>query len=108
MSVMAFLKQFPDDDAGWSHLERVRWPDGPVCPKCGSVGPTMKCGRVHYHLCKACNAKFTAATGTPLEGTHLPMRTWFTALHGCPASLWGGISALARRLHGFSVTASAL
>jgi hypothetical protein len=58
MSVMAFLKQFPDDDAGWPHLERVRWPDGPVCPKCGIV-----------------------AMGTPLEGTHLPMRTWFTALY---------------------------
>jgi hypothetical protein len=39
MSVMAFLKQFPDDDACWSHLERVRWPAGPVCPKCGNVGP---------------------------------------------------------------------
>jgi Transposase zinc-ribbon domain len=79
ISVMAFLKQFPGDDACWSHLERVRWPDGPVCPKCGNVGPTMKCGRVHYHLCKACNAKFTVAMRTPLEG-HLPMRTWFTAL----------------------------
>jgi transposase-like protein len=111
---MAFLKQFPDDDACWSHLERVRWPDGPVCLKCGNVGPTMKCGRAHYRLCKACNAKFTVAMGTPLEGTQLPMRTWFTALYllavsrGCPASLWGGISALARRLHDFLVTASAL
>jgi transposase-like protein len=81
MSVMAFLKQFPDDDACWSHPERVRWPDGPACPNCGNVGPTMKCDRVHYHLCKACNAKFTVAMGTPLEGTHLPMRTWFTALY---------------------------
>jgi hypothetical protein len=113
MSVMAFLKQFPDDDAGWSHLERVRRPDGPVCPKCGNVGPTMKCGRVHYHLCKACNAKFTVAMGTPLEGRQLPhgsRRCSFSLCpaRGCPASLWGGISALARRLHGFSVTASAL
>jgi hypothetical protein len=41
----------------------------------------MKCGRVHYHLCQACNAKFTVAMGTPLEGTHLPIRTWFTALY---------------------------
>jgi Putative transposase DNA-binding domain/Transposase zinc-ribbon domain len=81
MSVMAFLKQCPDDDPCWSHLERVRWPDRPVCPKCGNVGPTMKCGRVHYHLCKAGNAKFTVAMGTPLEGTHLAMRTSFTALY---------------------------
>jgi transposase-like protein len=97
-SVMAFLKQFPDDDACWSHLERVRWPDGPICPKCGNVGPTMKCGRAHYHLCKACNAKFTVAMGTPLEGTHLPMRTWFTALYLLAVSS-KGLSSVALGRH---------
>ena len=95
---MAFLKQFPDDDACWAHLERVRWPDGPVCPKCGNVGPTMKCGRAHYHLCKACNSKFTVAMGTPLEGTHLPMRTWFTALYLLAVSS-KGLSSVALGRH---------
>ena len=95
---MAFLKQFPDDDACWSHLERVRWPDGPICPKCGNLGPTRKCGRAHYHLCKACNAKFTVAMGTPLEGTHLPMRTWFTALYLLAVSS-KGLSSVALGRH---------
>jgi transposase-like protein len=99
MSIMAFLKQFPNDDACWQHLERVRWPHGPVCAKCGNVGPTMACGRKHYHQCKACNAKFTAAFGTPLEGTHLPMRTWFTALYLLAVSSKGLSSvALGRQL----------
>jgi hypothetical protein len=53
---------------------RLCWPIAPL-------GPTIKCGRVHYHLCKACNAQFTEAMGTPREDTHLPMRTWFTALY---------------------------
>ena len=95
---MAFLKQFPDDDACWSHLESVRWPDGPICPKCGNLGPTRKCGRAHYHLCKACNAKFTVAMGTPLEGTHLPMRTWFTALYLLAVSS-KGLSSVALGRH---------
>jgi len=95
---MSSLKQFPDDDACWSHLERVRWPDGPICPKCANVGPTMKCGRAHYHLCKACNAKFTVAMGTPLEGTHLPMRTWFTALYLLAVSS-KGLSSVALGRH---------
>src|SRR5262249_42160143 len=98
VTVMAFLKQFPDDDACWSHLERVRWVDGPICPKCGNLGPTMKCGRAHYHLCKACNAKFTVAMGTPLEGTHLPMRTWFTALYLLAVSS-KGLSSVALGRH---------
>jgi transposase-like protein len=96
---MAFLKQFPDDDACWAHLERVRWPDGPVCPKCGNVGPTMKCGRAHYHLCRSCNAKFTVAMGTSLEGSHLPMRTWFTALYLLAVSSKGLSSVALGRPH---------
>jgi transposase-like protein len=98
MSIMDFLKQFPGDDACWKHLEKERWPRGPVCTKCGVVGPTMACGRKHYHQCKACNAKFTAAFGTPLEGTHLPMRTWFTALYLLAVSS-KGLSSVALGRH---------
>ncbi len=81
MSLLAFLKRFPDEDACWAHLEAVRWPKGPVCPKCGSVNDAHLVGRAHYRRCNACRAKFKATHGTPLEGTHLPLRTWFTALH---------------------------
>lgn len=98
-SIVAFLKQFPDDDSCWEHLERVRWPHGPVCPKCGGVGPTWKIGRAHYHRCKSCGASFTVAFGTPLEGTHLPMRMWFTAIYLLAVSSKGLSSvALARHL----------
>jgi hypothetical protein len=47
---------------------------------------------------KACNAKFTAAFGTPPEGTHLPMRTWFTALY-LPAVSSKGLSSVALGRH---------
>jgi transposase-like protein len=97
-SVISFLKQFQDDDACWRHLEKVRWPDGPVCPKCGNIGPTSECGREHYHRCKSCNSKFTAAFGTPLEGTHLPMRTWFAALYLLAVSS-KGLSSVALGRH---------
>lgn len=81
MSLLAFLKRFPDDDACWAHLEAVRWPDGPVCPKCGSIDNAHHVGRAHYRRCNACKAKFRVTHGTPFEGTHLPLRTWFTALY---------------------------
>ena len=81
MSLLPFLKRFPDDDACWAHLEAVRWPAGAVCPKCGSIGQATRMTRPHYWQCRACRAAFTVAMGTALEGTHLPMRTWFTALY---------------------------
>jgi transposase-like protein len=81
MSLLVFLKRFPDDASCWAHLEAVRWPDGPICPKCGSVNDAHLVGRAHYRRCNGCRAKFKVTHGTPFEGTHLPMRTWFKALY---------------------------
>jgi len=81
VSLLAFLRRFPDDEACWAHLESVRWPRGPVCPKCGSINNAHHAGRAHYRRCNACQAKFKVTHGTPLEGTHLPLRVWFTALY---------------------------
>lgn len=89
MSLLTFLERFPDDDACWAHLEAIRWPDGPVCPGCGSVDDAHFVGRVHYRRCNACRAKFKATHGTPFEGTHLPLRKWFLALYVVAASSKG-------------------
>jgi transposase-like protein len=89
MSLLTFLEQFPDDEACWAHLESLRWPDGPVCTHCGSVANARKMGRAHYLNCNACGGKFKATHGTPLEGTHLPLRSWFTALYLVAASSKG-------------------
>ena len=81
MSLLDFLKQFPDEESCWAHLEAIRWPDGPICPRCGSVGNAHHVGQGHYRRCNACRYKFKVTHGTPFEGTHLPLRTWFTALY---------------------------
>ncbi len=89
MSLLAFLKRFPDEESCWAHLETVRWPDGPICPRCGSIGNAHHVGQGHYRRCNACRAKFKVTHGTPFEGTHLPLRTWFTALYLIAASSKG-------------------
>jgi transposase-like protein len=81
MSLCSFLDRFPDDDASPAHLEAVRWPHGPVCPLCGSVGNAHFVGRAHCRRCNGCQTKFKVRHGTPFEGTHLPVWTWFTALY---------------------------
>jgi transposase-like protein len=89
MSLLTFLARFPDDASCWAHLEAIRWPQGPVCPGCGSVADSHLVGRVHYRRCNGCRRKFTVLHGTPFEGTHLPLRTWFTALYLIAASSKG-------------------
>jgi Transposase zinc-ribbon domain len=44
MSLLPFLKRFPDDEACWAHLKAVRWPNGPVCPHCGAVDEAHSAG----------------------------------------------------------------
>ena len=37
MKLRTFIKKFSTDEACRAHLESVRWPEGPVCPRCGTV-----------------------------------------------------------------------
>ena len=36
-----------DEAAAFAHIEAMLWPDGPVCPKCGTVGEVYELKGVH-------------------------------------------------------------
>jgi transposase-like protein len=65
--------------------ERIRWPNGPVCPHCGNADSETitrfqgKAHRVGVLKCNACEEQFTATVGTIMEGSHLPIRLWLMA-----------------------------
>jgi hypothetical protein len=44
-------------------------------------------------ICRACRAQFSVTNGMPMEGTHLPLRTWFGAIF-LMATSSKGISAM--------------
>lgn len=83
MKLTDFLHQFGTDDACRRHLESVRWPNGPVCPKCGSMEriTPVSGGRDGLYRCNACGRQFTVTVGTAMEGTHLPLRHWYLAMY---------------------------
>jgi transposase-like protein len=78
-------------------LERIRWPNGPVCPHCGSVeGITKFQGRAHrpgVYKCNPCGQQLTVTVGTIFEGSHIGLRTWLMAFSIMCASK-KGVSAL--------------
>jgi transposase-like protein len=92
-SLLEFLDRFPDQPACLAHLERVRWPEGRVCPRCRVVDQSLPLARSGYFHCQACRNQFTVLHGTPFEGTHLPLRTWFGALYLTSTSS-KGVSAM--------------
>lgn len=71
-----------------SFLEQQRWPDGPICPKCGVEKPytiTRKSkskNKNHtFYKCRACKRQFTATVGTIFEDSHIPLSKWFAAIY---------------------------
>ena len=71
------------EESCWVYFEAARWPEGVRCLKCGGDRITrLKIPASRLYQCKApeCRHQFSAIAGTILEGSHLPLRTWFLAI----------------------------
>ena len=73
-----FRVWFPDDAACRAYLERVRWSNGPRCPRC----PDAKVWTLKppFYRCADCGYDFTVTVGTLFADTHLPLSLWFEAM----------------------------
>ena len=69
---------FPDEAACLRCLERLRWPDGFVCPHCGEPGQAYRASRNRL-MCPACRAQCSVTAGTLFDKTRTPLRSWLAA-----------------------------
>jgi len=37
LTVSSIVQRFSDEEAAWAPVERLRWPDGSICPHCDAV-----------------------------------------------------------------------
>jgi transposase-like protein len=74
---------FQDDAEARKFLENLLWPDGPVCPHCGTFGRAYKTKRVGVYRCaeKECRKDFTVTMGTVMERSHIALHKWLQAFH---------------------------
>lgn len=77
---------FSDPAAAAEFLERIRWPDGPVCPHCGQDERTpyrLNSNTTKRRLwkCPACRKQFTVTVGTIFESSHIPLNKWLLAFY---------------------------
>jgi transposase-like protein len=70
---------FSDEESCHRFLERLRWPDGFVCPRCGARGEPYRATR-HRLMCRACRAQCSVTAGTVFDKTRTPLRSWFAAV----------------------------
>ncbi len=73
------IRYFSDPDVAIQFVARLRWPDGPVCPRCG--------GKEHSYLrtrrlwkCRTCGRQFSVKVGTLFEGSPIGLDKWLTAI----------------------------
>ena len=75
---------YNDNDAAREHLEKLMWPHGPACPRCGVLGDRItklqgKSTRPGVYKCKDCRKPFSVTVGTVMERSHVPLCKWVFA-----------------------------
>jgi transposase-like protein len=76
--VTEFEQWFPDEEACLRFLERLRWPDGFECPRCGRKRDPWRSSHGHL-ICPDCRKKVSVTAGTIFHRTRKPLKLWFRA-----------------------------
>jgi transposase-like protein len=73
------IRYFSDEQVCIDTIAALRWPNGPICPKCGH--------KEHYYLasqrrwkCKECYQQFSVKVGTIFEDSAIALDKWLIAL----------------------------
>jgi transposase-like protein len=82
---------FRDDAAARKLIEGIRWPDGPVCPYCGTFNHAYPLKKAGWYRCgsKECRKDFTVTIGTVMERSHIPLHKWMIGFYLMNASKKG-------------------
>jgi transposase-like protein len=91
--IMALLKIYTDENAAREHLESLNWPDGPICPHCGTVNEATKLAgkstRSGVYKCRPCQKPFSVTVGTVFERSKIKINVWVHAVDLYTASKKG-------------------
>jgi len=91
---------FSTDEKCRELLERLRWPNGPECPRC----KTQQLARLSEKLlyCKDCDYQFSVTAGSIFHDSHLPLIKWFTVTYLMCESRKGMSANQIKRMMGIS------
>ena len=90
-SLSDFVSTFVTEAKCREYLTKKRWPNGFVCPKCGTThGWELSNGSIE---CSRCHKQTSVTAGTILHRSHVPLTKWFIAFF-LVMNDKGGISAV--------------
>jgi transposase-like protein len=104
MTVGQFEAAFPNEEACDAYLVARRWPNGVVCPRCGSKRPyELKTMKFKWECpdCSESGYRFSNIAGTIFENTNVDLRQWFRVIHLMLTSKKGMSARQIHRYMGF-------
>ncbi len=78
-TLVGAIRYFADPDRCLSFVAGLRWPIGPICPRCGAVDPLFLKTR-RLWKCRACKNQFSIKVGTIFEDSPIGLDKWLPAL----------------------------
>jgi transposase-like protein len=78
-SLIEAIRYFSDIDVATEFVAKLRWPNGPFCPRCGSTEYSYLTTR-RVWKCKACKKQYSVKVGTIFEESRLGLDKWLPAV----------------------------
>src|SRR3989442_11546941 len=78
-SLLEAVRYFSDLDVATEFVAKLRWPDGPVCARCGGIDYSYISTR-RLWKCKACKKQYSVKVGTLFEDSALGLDKWLPAV----------------------------
>ena len=102
IGLIELMEMFPNDDTARQWFEEIRWPDGRVCPRCGSDRTREARHAKMPYWCTACRSYFSVKVGTVMQSSKIPYRKWAIAFYQFLTNLKGVSSMKLHRDLGIS------
>ena len=78
-SLLEAIRYFADIDVATEFVAKLRWPHGPVCPRCGCMDHSYLTTR-RVWKCKGCKKQYSVKLGTIFEDSPLGFDKWLPAV----------------------------
>lgn len=80
MDLMTLFDKFGNEEKCRMYLEKLRWPEGLRCVRCGSEKISHIYKRNQF-ACDSCKYHYSVTAGTIFHDSHLPLMKWFAAIY---------------------------
>ena len=75
------MERFGTEEACREYLYQMRWAEGFICPKCGTVDEPYNIKCRNQYQCRHCNHQASVTAGTVMDKTRTPLTKWFMAIY---------------------------